>query len=127
MGTRVGAIRYCEFTTGAFVEPITAWEEGRLLAFSVRSQPDPMIEVSPYGALRPPHLDTAIRSEKGEFLITPMADGSVELTGTTWYRSSILPSLYWDPMTDYLIHRIHSRVLNHIRDTVESGTTARLP
>src|SRR6266702_6697312 len=32
-GRGVGAIRYCDFTTGSFVEPITAWEENRLLAF----------------------------------------------------------------------------------------------
>jgi uncharacterized membrane protein YhaH (DUF805 family) len=31
-GTGVGATRYCVFSTGAFVEPITAWEPGRRLA-----------------------------------------------------------------------------------------------
>jgi hypothetical protein len=34
-GTGVGAVRYCDFTTGSFVEPVTAWEEGRLLAFDI--------------------------------------------------------------------------------------------
>ena len=33
VGHGVGAIRYCEFSTGSFVEPITAWEENRRLAF----------------------------------------------------------------------------------------------
>jgi len=30
-GTGVGAIRHCNFTTGSFVEPITVWDESRLL------------------------------------------------------------------------------------------------
>ena len=34
VGEGVGAIRHCEFSTGAFVEPITAWEPGRLLALT---------------------------------------------------------------------------------------------
>jgi hypothetical protein len=41
-GRGVGAVRYCEFTTGAFVEPITVWDEPRRLAFDVTEQPDPM-------------------------------------------------------------------------------------
>lgn len=32
-GSGVGAVRYCEFSTGAFVEPITVWNENRLLEF----------------------------------------------------------------------------------------------
>ena len=31
-GTGVGAIRYCNFTTGPFVEPITVWDEPNVLA-----------------------------------------------------------------------------------------------
>ena len=46
-GTGVGAIRHCNFTTGAFVEPITAWDEPNRLAFDVISQPPPMKELSP--------------------------------------------------------------------------------
>ncbi|RYD48830.1 MAG: hypothetical protein EOP83_25975, partial [Verrucomicrobiaceae bacterium] len=38
-GTGVGAIRLCKFCTGDFVEPITTWDENRLLAFSVESSP----------------------------------------------------------------------------------------
>ena len=29
-GTGVGAVRYCEFSTGAFIEPIEVWKEPRL-------------------------------------------------------------------------------------------------
>ena len=36
-GAGVGAVRTCEFSTGPFVEPITAWDPPRRLAFDVRS------------------------------------------------------------------------------------------
>ncbi len=35
-GSGVGATRLCIFSTGAFEEPITVWDEAHLLKFSVR-------------------------------------------------------------------------------------------
>jgi uncharacterized membrane protein YhaH (DUF805 family) len=67
VGQRVGAVRYCEFTTGTFVEPITAWDESRRLAFDVADQPPPLFELSPYPDIHPPHLDGFLRSTRGEF------------------------------------------------------------
>ena len=52
-GKGVGAVRHCIFTTGAFVEPITVWDEPNTLAFDVTEQPPPMKELSPYD-IRPP-------------------------------------------------------------------------
>jgi uncharacterized membrane protein YhaH (DUF805 family) len=54
-GTGPGAVRYCEFSTGAFVEPITEWQEPQRLAFTITSQPATMTELSPYPTLRPAH------------------------------------------------------------------------
>ena len=62
-GTGVGAIRHCNFTTGAFVEPITVWDEPNRLAFDVISQPPPMKELSPYD-IHPPHLDGHLESKR---------------------------------------------------------------
>ncbi|HEX7121748.1 MAG TPA: alpha/beta fold hydrolase, partial [Gemmatimonadaceae bacterium] len=45
-GEGVGAVRYCEFSTGAFVEPITAWDPKRRLSFDVVRQPVPLRELS---------------------------------------------------------------------------------
>jgi len=120
-GVGVGAIRTCNFSTGAFVEPITHWEENRRLAFDVIEQPVPMIEISPYTGIHPPHLDWAIRSERGEFLIQELGDGRVELTGTTWYQIRMEPVSYWGWLTDKMIEMIHKRVLNHIKHTVEAA------
>jgi uncharacterized membrane protein YhaH (DUF805 family) len=114
-GSGVGAIRRCEFSTGAFVEPITAWEPGRRLAFDVRSQPPPMQEWSFYAAVHPAHLDSLLRSRRGEFRLIPLPDGATRLEGHTWYELSASPTMYWRVWSDAIIHRIHERVLAHVQ------------
>lgn len=52
-GRGVGAVRYCEFSTGPFVEPIEVWDEPRRLAFSVTAYPAPMEEWTPYRHIPP--------------------------------------------------------------------------
>ncbi len=118
-GSGPGAVRYCEFSTGPFVEPITDWQPGHRLAFSVVSQPRPMTELGPYGTIHPPHLDWALRSTHGEFLLRPLPGGQVELTGTTWYQLKMAPAAYWTLWSDDMIHTIHLRVLRHIKAEVE--------
>ena len=66
-GRGVGALRRCEFSTGAFVEPITAWDEPHRLAFDVAAQPPVMEEWSPYRNVAAPHLDGYLRVRDGEF------------------------------------------------------------
>jgi polyketide cyclase/dehydrase/lipid transport protein len=119
-GTGAGAVRYCIFTTGAFVEPIQVWDEPHRLAFSVTHNPAPMDELSPYAAVRPPHLDGFFVSERGEFLLQPLGAHRTRLTGTTWYRNALYPAAYWRIWSDAIIHRIHLRVLRHIRSVSES-------
>ena len=117
-GTGVGAIRYCEFSTGAFVEPITVWEPGRRLAFDVTSSPPPMREFT-FRDIHPPHLDGYLRSRRGEFRLVPLPGGRTMLEGRTWYEIDMAPEWYWRVYADWLIHRIHTRVLEHIRTEVE--------
>ena len=50
-----GAVRHCVFSTGAFVEPITVWDEPHLLRFSVTANPAPLNELTPYGHIEPRH------------------------------------------------------------------------
>lgn len=120
-GTGPGAVRYCEFTTGAFVEPIEVWDEPRLLQFRVTENPAPLNELSPYGAIAPKHLHGYMIARRGEFRLIPLSDGRTLLRGTTWYQHGLWPAEYWRLWSDAIIHRIHLRVLNHVKTLAEQG------
>jgi hypothetical protein len=113
-GTGVGAVRYCNFTTGSFIEPITIWEKPRILQFSVMEQPEPMKEISFYD-IHPTHLHGYWVSQKGQFKLTKLKNGHTLLEGTTWYINKIKPDFYWTTWSDYIVHKIHIRVLEHIK------------
>lgn len=118
-GTGVGAVRYCEFSTGPFVEPITTWDPPSHLAFDVRSSPPTMHEWSPYAVVHAPHLDGILKSKHGEFILEPLANGGTRLIGHTWYRFDMAPDFYWGLWSDASIHAIHTRVLEHIKKVAE--------
>jgi hypothetical protein len=120
VGHGVGAVRFCEFSTGAFVEPITRWEEPSRLSFDASEQPRPLTEWSPYHGFEPPHLDDYFRSVRGEFRLVDLHDGRTRLEGSTWYELRLYPAFYWRLWADAIVHAIHARVLGHIRD----GATA---
>ncbi len=114
-GEGVGAIRRCEFSTGPFVEPITAWEPPRRLAFDVVAQPEPMHETSPYQHVHAPHLLSGLRSRRGEFRLVELPGGRTRVEGRTWYSVEMAPQAYWGLFSDALIHAIHERVLAHVK------------
>lgn len=120
-GNGVGAIRYCTFSTGSFVEPITKWDAPYLLSFDVTENPPPMKEFSIYEDMRAPHLHGHMVSNKGRFRLSEQG-GKVLLEGTTWYTHSISPGFYWGLVSDEIIHRIHLRVLNHIMRHAEASS-----
>ena len=119
-GRGVGAVRHCVFSTGDFVEPITVWDEPRLLRFDVTAQPRVMEELSLYNDLRPPHLENYLISRQGQFELKALPDGSTLLEGTTWYQNRFWPAPYWHLWSDYIIHGIHERVLLHIKSLAEN-------
>lgn len=118
-GSGVGAVRYCVFSTGSFVEPITRWEPGHRLSFDVTESPAPLHELSPYRDLAPPHLHGYLRPRRGEFRFVDLGDGRTRLEGSTWYELEMAPEPYWRMFSDALIQRIHHRVLDHIKREVE--------
>jgi len=118
-GYGVGSIRYCDFTTGSFVEPITAWDENRLLAFDITAQAPPMTELSPYGDVHPPHLDGYFRATHGEFRLTPLPGGRTRLEGRTTYVVDMFPQAYWTVPARAIVTAIHARVLHHIQTLAE--------
>lgn len=119
-GSGVGAVRYCEFSTGPFVEPIEVWDEPRLLRFRVTQNPAPMHEWSPYAQVLPKHLHGYLISRQGQFRLTRLPDNRTLLEGTTWYQHGLWPAEYWRWWSDAIIHRIHLRVLDHIRTLAEA-------
>lgn len=120
-GHGVGAVRHCIFSTGPFVEPIEVWDEPSLLRFGVTANPAPLNELTPYGHIDAPHLHGYFASEEGQFLLTALPGGRTRLEGTTWYHDAMWPAAYWHLWSDYIIHRIHSRVLEHIRAEAEAS------
>jgi hypothetical protein len=124
-GQGPGAIRRCMFSTGAFVEPIEVWDEPRLLSFDV-ALPAPLNELTPYGHIEPRHLPGYFESEHGQFYLTALPGGKTRLEGATWFRNAIWPVGYWRIWSDYIVHRIHLRVLEHIKTEVEGvGVTGK--
>jgi len=119
-GHGVGALRRCEFSTGAFVEPITAWDAPRRLTFDVTEQPDPMRELSPWRHVVAPHLTDGFRAIRGEFRLAALPDGGTHLAGSTWYVLRIHPGNYWSLWADSFVGAIHRRVLEHIRREAET-------
>ena len=118
-GHGVGAVRYCDFTTGSFVEPITRWDEPRVLGFAITSQAPPMREWSPYRNVNPPHLDGYFRATRGEFRLTALSGGRTRLEGRTWYEVRMAPQAYWTIYADGIVRSIHERVLRHIKTLAE--------
>jgi hypothetical protein len=122
-GRGVGAVRRCRFSTGDFVEPITVWDPPRRLEFRVASQPPPMRELSPWGNIHPPHLDRFLLSTQGRFVLRRLPGSRTLLLGTSWYENRMWPQTYWAVWSDSLIHRIHLRVLRHVKAVSEADTS----
>lgn len=119
-GQGVGALRRCNFSTGPFVEPIEVWDEPRLLKFSVTQNPEPMQEWTPYRDIHPPHLHGYLESCGGQFRLVPLPGNRTLLEGTTWYYHHLWPADYWQLWSDEIIHTIHLRVLNHVKQLSEA-------
>ncbi len=126
-GRGVGAVRYCTFTTGEFVEPIEVWDEPRLLRFAVTHNPPTMQEWTFHDDVHPPHLVGFLVSQRGQFRLTQLSPNKTMLEGTTWYQNSMWPQAYWGLWSDMIIHAIHRRVLAHIRTVAEAQVQESSP
>jgi hypothetical protein len=120
-GSGPGAARYCDFSTGSFVEQVDVWDEPRLLRFRVTESAAPMREWSPYGEIVTKHLHGYFISKEGQFQLTRLANNHTLVEGTSWYQHGLWPAEYWRWWSDAIIHRIHMRVLTHIKDLAEQA------
>jgi len=121
-GVGVGAERHCVFSTGSFIEPIEVWEAPRRLKFSVLSNPAPMQEWTPYGEMNTRHLTGFLVSKGGQFQLVALPGGRTLVEATTWYQHGLWPAPYWRLWSDFIIHRIHVRVLDHVKQQTEAGS-----
>lgn len=120
-------VREYHFTTSAFIAPITTWDPPMHLAFDVAAQPPLMQELSPWD-IHPPHVDILLRSQPGEFWITPLPDGTTCLEGTTWYVIGASLAWHWWLWMEPILHAVHRRVLDSIAVHADiAARQSRLP
>jgi hypothetical protein len=70
-------------------------------------------------------LDGYLRCKRGEFRLIALPEGRTRLEGSTWYEFDIYPQNYWTLWSDLLIHQIHGRVLEHIRELAENKSSVK--
>jgi hypothetical protein len=120
-GSGPGAARYCDFSTGSFVEQVEVWDAPRLLRFRVTESAAPMREWSPYGEIVTKHLHGYFISREGQFQLTRLPNNHTLVEGISWYQHGLWPAEYWRWWSDAIIHRIHMRVLTHIKTLAETN------
>jgi hypothetical protein len=120
-GSGAGVSRRCILSTGPMPETIEVWDEPRLLRFKVLHSPPPMRELSPWGAIHPPHLEGFYVSKRGQFRLVPLSAGRTLVVGTSWYQHGLYPAAYWRLWSDWVVHQVHLRVLKGIKRLSEEG------
>jgi Polyketide cyclase / dehydrase and lipid transport len=121
-GSGVGVTRECIFTTGTAEEVVDIWDQPHRLHFNVLKQPALMHESSWVPDLQTEHIKSEyVRSRAGQFDLIALPNGHTLLQGTSWYELKYWPSSYWRLWTDAIVHRIHTRVLEHIKLEAEKS------
>lgn len=118
-GSGVDADRRCVLSTGTMTEKVTVWEPNKMLRFAVTSTPPPMKEMTFWQKLDAPHLHGFYQSSQGEFALTALPGGRTRVDGTSWYRHGLEPAQYWRLWTDYIVHKVHRRVLDNVKRLAE--------
>jgi hypothetical protein len=120
VGTGLRADRQGVFSTGAFREPILAWDERKHFAFGVSEEPPLMKEWSPWGGIHVRHLEEHdFRPQRADFYLTELPGGRTRLAGWTTYENRMWPGMYWRLWTDQIVHQIHGRVFLHVKKLAE--------
>jgi hypothetical protein len=83
-----------------------------------------MVEQTLWNSVRPPHLDGYLQTTRGQFWLEPLPNDMTRLVGRTWYRTHMSPEPYWRLWGDRIIHRIHLRVLDHVKRLSEEDARA---
>ena len=95
------------------------WDAPHRLSFGVTAQPPALHELSPYRNVYARHVKGFFKAQRGEFRLVSLPDGRTRLEGSTWYTLQLYPQGYWRPIAEWLLTRIHTRVLEQVRKEAE--------
>ncbi|WP_334184657.1 hypothetical protein [Novosphingobium sp.] len=101
------------------MERVTEWKPGRVLAFTVLSQPPAMEEMSPYRHLHTPHLTGYVVTGDTRYMLSPLRNGGTKLTLQAQTVLRIDPIAYWEPIARLAFHLNVRRVLESAKMQVE--------
>jgi hypothetical protein len=119
IGEGVGARRLGYFSTGTADERVTAWQPGRLLAFTVLSQPPAMEEMSPYREVHAPHLYGYVVTGDTRYVLAPLPNGGTRLTLEATTVLHIDPIPYWETIARWAFQTNVRRVLTSTKIQAE--------
>lgn len=115
-GHAVGDERKCIFSNGAtFDEVIVESVPDSVFTFDIVKQPED------------PEIIGHINIERGQFILTPRADGTTLLTGNSWYTLKVYPAWYYDLWAVDITRQVHIRVMNHIKQLAEQDVQVHHP
>ncbi|MBT1712147.1 hypothetical protein KK062_28155 [Fulvivirgaceae bacterium PWU5] len=107
-GFAVGDERKCIFSNGAtFDEVIVESVRDSVFTFDIVKQP------------HDPEIIGHINIERGQFILTPRADGTTLLTGNSWYTLKVYPAWYYDLWAVDITRHVHLRAMDHIKRLAE--------
>jgi hypothetical protein len=68
-------------------------------------------------------LHGRVISKEGRFRWIALGPHRTRVEGASSYQHGLWPAQYWRLWSDAIIHRIHLRVLDHIRTLAEAGAS----
>lgn len=117
-GTGVGSVRRATFEGGVlFLERVTAWQEERLLRFSIRAQPVPPGTLDEHVTIGGPYFDVL----EGEYLLEPLGPSRTRVRLSSRHRLSTRFNLYSGLWTDFIMRDIQGYILGIVARRAEAS------
>jgi hypothetical protein len=113
-----GGIRYARFEGGVlFIETITAWEEGRRIAFTIDAQTDsiPPTTLDPHVTIGGEYFDVL----DGEYVLEPIDGGRTRIILTSSHRLSTHLNAYAGLWAGIIMRSIQDNILEIVRERAE--------
>jgi hypothetical protein len=116
----VGGVREASFARGVvFHETVTTWEPERLLAFTIKADPEtiPPTALDPHVTVGGEYFDVL----DGTYRIEPVGPGEVVLHLKSTHRLTTTFNAYASLWTDLVMSQIQSNILQVIKQRSEAG------